>query len=579
MDALKAQLDRVREQMAALTGSQRMLVGTLVAVMAMTLAYWGRYAGTQDMVPVLDQTLSEEEMGPINRQLDASNVTHSVVNGRVMVPADRKQEVLANLMFNQALPSDTHSAFEEMSSKNLNWFSSQSERDAVYNHATELQLAAVIRRWPGVSDARVVINNKSERHIGESVLPSAMVDVRTRSGSDATPIKQLVQAAADGVAGAVSGLTTDHIKVIVNGRSTHVPTASADAGGGTDVTSMIELRERTEASLEQKVHAQFAYIPELTVAVTCDIDTQTRVSDVHKFDKATSFVQPLNEHTTSGEQHGTDAGSREPGAATNDGLDGPGGGNAAASGGGTSTSTTTSDEQTQNQVFAPDEVQHIITPAGKTTVLSAAVSIPMSYIAREFRATHPSVKDPTDADLQQASVAEVARVRQKVAGVVGLSPTADRLSVDTFADGQNLADLTLAAAAGPAVSTSAAALGGLAVHAKEIGVGVLAVVSLAMMFQMARKSNVALPIGQMPSLAGMGMPSMSYGGGGDDDDEGDERPTPTVSQAEMLVGGMEGMELDADTLRTQQMLDQVSTLVKEDPDAAAALVKRWVSRA
>jgi flagellar biosynthesis/type III secretory pathway M-ring protein FliF/YscJ len=42
---------------------------------------------------------------------------------------------------------------------------------------------------------------------------------------------------------------------------------------------------------------------------------------------------------------------------------------------------------------------------------------------------------------------------------------------------------------------------------------------------------------------------------------------------------MEGMELDADQVRTQQMLDQVSTLVQEDPDAAAALVKRWVSRA
>ena len=114
MDAFKAQLDRVREQLAGLTASQRMLVGTLVVVMALTLMYWGKYAGTADMVPALDQTLTDDEIGPINRQLDMSGVPHSVVNGRVMIPADRKSEVLANLMYAQALPNDTHSAFEEM---------------------------------------------------------------------------------------------------------------------------------------------------------------------------------------------------------------------------------------------------------------------------------------------------------------------------------------------------------------------------------------------------------------------------------------------------------------------------------
>ena len=545
MDALKAQLDRVREQLAGLTGSQRMLVGTLVAVMAMTLAYWGKYAGTQDMVPVLDQTLSEDEVGSINRQLDQSNVTHTVVNGRVMVPADRKQEVLANLMYAKALPSDTHSAFEEMSAKNLTWFSSQTEREQWANHATEAELAGVIRRWPGVGDARVVINNKSERHIGDNVLPTAMVAVSTRGGGgESVTVKQLAQSAADGVAGAVSGLTTDHVKVIVNGRVVHFSQLGTEPGT-IDPSSIIELKERVEAALEDKVHVQFGYIPEMTVAVVCDIEAQSRVSDLHKIDRAGTFVQPTNEHTVSGEHHGSEAGPREPGAATNDGVSGPGADGGGAGGSGTTDSTTTSEENTHNQVFAPDEVIHTVIPAGKATVLSAAVSIPMSYINRLFRATHPSVKDPTDADLQQASAAELQRVRQKVASVVGLLPTADRLSVDTFVDGSASPELTMAAAA---ATTSSAALGGLAIHAKEIGVGVLAVVSLAMMFQMARKSTVAMPIGQMPQLAGMSMGSMSYHSGEDDDEDERGRRSPVVSQADMLVGGMEGMELDADTL-------------------------------
>ena len=579
MDAFKAQLDRVREQLAGLTGSQRMLVGTLVAVMALTLAYWGKYAGTPDMVPALDQTLSDDEVGPINRQLDMSGVPHSVVNGKVMVPADRKQEVLANLMFAQALPTDTHSAFEEMSAKSLNWFSSQTERDAVYNHATELELAAAIRRWPGVSDARVVINNKNERHIGETIPPTATVDIHTRNGAEKGQVKQLVQAAADGVAGAVSGLTPQNIRVIVNGASARVPSAAQDAG--LDGSNVMELREQNEAWLEQKIRNQFSFIPSLTVTVTCDVDNQTRDEHVTKYDKTGSFTQTTMEHNQSAESHTSDGGSREPGVATNDGLAGPGGAGDAAgpsSGPLTSNTTSTTDEQQQNQAYVPTTDQHITTPAGKTTVESAAVCVPMSYVARRYKAANPSVKDPTDADLQKATVVEVAKLREQVARVVGLA-SADKVSVDTFADDVQ-ADLTMAAAAGPAVS-SAAALGGLASHGKEIGVGVLAMVSLAMMFQMARKSTVVLPMGQPPSLAGMGMGmgSTAYG-----DDDGDDHRTPVargveVGQADMLVGGMEGMELDADTLRTQQMLDQVSTLVQEDPDAAAALVKRWVSRA
>ncbi len=41
---------------------------------------------------------------------------------------------------------------------------------------------------------------------------------------------------------------------------------------------------------------------------------------------------------------------------------------------------------------------------------------------------------------------------------------------------------------------------------------------------------------------------------------------------------LDGMELDEEAVRTQQMLDQVSTLVTDNPDAAASLVKRWLNR-
>jgi flagellar biosynthesis/type III secretory pathway M-ring protein FliF/YscJ len=41
---------------------------------------------------------------------------------------------------------------------------------------------------------------------------------------------------------------------------------------------------------------------------------------------------------------------------------------------------------------------------------------------------------------------------------------------------------------------------------------------------------------------------------------------------------LDGMELDDEALKTQQVIEQVSDMVTENPEAAANLVKRWLQR-
>ena len=64
-----------------------------------------------------------------------------------------------------------------------------------------------------------------------------------------------------------------------------------------------------------------------------------------------------------------------------------------------------------------------------------------------------------------------------------------------------------------------------------------------------------------------------------------QTPMPILDATEGLVGEvgegkrlLDAMELDEDAVRAQQMLDQVSSMVEENPDAAAGLVKRWLNR-
>jgi len=94
---------------------------------------------------------------------------------------------------------------------------------------------------------------------------------------------------------------------------------------------------------------------------------------------------------------------------------------------------------------------------------------------------------------------------------------------------------------------------------------VLAAVSLFMVSMMVRKSTPAPVQFVAPSIGPIG-------------------PMTLDAREELAgeVGGgdpmLEGMELTDEAIKTQQILEQVGTMVNENPDAAANLVKRWMNR-
>jgi flagellar biosynthesis/type III secretory pathway M-ring protein FliF/YscJ len=547
MDALKAQIDKIKQQLAGLTATQRMLVATLIGVMILTLLYWGHYAGTAEMVPLLDQSLSSAEIGKINQGLDLKDVPHTVVGDRIMVPSDRKMELVADLMYQNMLPNDLHSVFDEVN-KNLNPFSSPTEREATYNQAREMMLSQLISRFPNVADAQVLINAKNERRVEGSVLPSATVVIKLRENVE-NP-KGLVIAAADAVAHAVSGLTRGRIAVIVGDREIPIPDEENDPlATGSELMDMKVKEETVEA---QKIYTQFGYIPNLLVSVSVQIDNQTTSRQTHTYDKDNTISKPVSESTKTEETSSTAAPAADPGVGANTGASIT----AAAGGGGGSTSST-SEDKTENQILPSDKTETTQIPAGKDTVVAATVRVPRSYFVNAYKSTNNG-KDPDDAALQTEITSELTSIRTGVKTLLGLKGD-DDLSVDMYPDLAVGGTMVMATASSPLSSP----VGSVTVYGKQIGIGALAIISLFMMSSMVRKSTPA-PVVAAPSAP----------------------PPPSVlTAAENLAGevGMsnatlDGMEMDEDAVKTQQMLDQVTTMVKENPEGAAALVKRWLNR-
>src|SRR4051794_29063077 len=121
MDALKAQLLKIQQQLSGLSASQKMLTASLVAIMVMTMIWWGRYAGTAEMVAVLDQALSGEQTQQIKLALDAAHIPAKIVGDRVMVDAESKYAAVAALAMGDALPSNASTAWDEMIKQMSPW--------------------------------------------------------------------------------------------------------------------------------------------------------------------------------------------------------------------------------------------------------------------------------------------------------------------------------------------------------------------------------------------------------------------------------------------------------------------------
>src|SRR5579885_3647572 len=111
MDLLKKQFEKIQQQLSGLSASQKMLTGSLVAIMVMTFLWWGRYAGTSEMEPVVNVSLSADDMTNVKRVLRAENIPFEVSGDRIMVNSERKEEAIAAMALEQVLPRDSSGSF------------------------------------------------------------------------------------------------------------------------------------------------------------------------------------------------------------------------------------------------------------------------------------------------------------------------------------------------------------------------------------------------------------------------------------------------------------------------------------
>ena len=556
MERLRQLLSNIGAQLGVLTISQRLAIGLCAALIAGSLLWLLQWSATPEMVPLVSANFAFEDLDAAEAALREEGIGYVIHGRRIFVRNADQSNAIRIAHSAGALPDGRLFDMDSVVA-DQNPFQSPEARKYAQSYARGNEIAKIIATYPFVKRASVLINEQSKRRLGGGTIePSAAVAVTLvfNREMDATVVKGI----ADLVSAAVAGLKPHNVKITDSrtGRSHSV--SHPDDAQGADYLSLVK---QHETHLVSKIMNMLADIPGLRASVTVDLDTSKRFTQT--FDHAES--QPKLESTKT-----TDTSS--PNQSTESGVQANLGQALTAELGGQSSNT----DESETEYFDPKtrKTETIEQMPFSLKSVTATVGIPRSFIVGVYAARFEKDTDPKDDDPDFAKVRDeqVARVKASVEKIV-MAKEADDVEVDVYPDvvwsfeGGGWSRVPGGITAAHEDTSSLDSIGLAKTYGPQIGLLGLAMMSLFMMMRIVRKSSeITTKIHRAPVAP-------------TEEPDGDVLLTVgphTVGQAEVSGSMLTGKEVDADTLRHQELGDEVARMVTADPKAAAELIRRWV---
>ncbi len=537
MEFLRRYWTQVRAQTAQMPANTKLLIGSLVIILLMAGFLVIQYAAAPQMAPITP--FVGDRQAEAIALLKQHGIDVKTENAQVLVPYDKQVEAIALLESGRLMVPDTSKAFDDVILKSSPWDPS-AKTSMAFLQAKQKFLAAVIGKMKGVRAADVVISVPQQTGFGRAhVKPSASVNVVMAGGK---VNKQLVEAIAGLVAGAVSELPPTAVNVIdaLEGRIHHVADAE-DASNDQAMATVVALESR----YQQKITDVLRYIPGVIVAVNVRTDPNLK-QNIESFKYGEQPVK--NEKSEISE-------SNEVRAAGETGVRA----NAGAEIGATSKNgSTTKSEKTETTFDAPTLTERaVIRKAGQSPQeIHVTVNVPRSYFIALFKRGKADAADPDDAALQPVVDTQLAEIKKQVEPLIK-SETA----------GSVAAHMILDAGAMLAMGEMGVGGGGVATFVssgwfKPAMLGGLALVSVGLMFHLVRKATRMPPLPSAEELAGL-PPKLDV-------------DSDLVGEVEAHDPAMAGLELSDGEVQNRKVTQQIDELVGKYPAEAAAMFKRWV---
>jgi flagellar biosynthesis/type III secretory pathway M-ring protein FliF/YscJ len=554
VQALRNTLELVRKRLAGLPASAKLLAGSLVVIVALALFLVAQWSATTTTVPLAVMPAAYDEA---RQFLAARGVKYEEKDGQILVPAERHGELLAQFA-EQGPGSEGGIDFTKLVELDSPFETTrQSETKKLI--ALQNVLARTIGGFRNVKSATVLISPRPATPLGASrFVQTASVHVTMRTGA---LTQEQVDSIATMVAGTQAGLKPESVS-ITDGMQAYRTTFGKAGATGENLEQSLKIAEAVQA----RIGTILATIEGVRIAVNAQAVTTERTRTTTEFRDGISV--PLSESSSSSEMKGAPQ-SREPGTVPNTGL-----ALVSTSGGAAQTTTERIDNKFRSEIPGTRETE--IDPTGYATKIDVGVAVPWSYFVRVWQLRNPAgegeeAKAPDEAALASVRDEEIARIRKLVEPLASTDAVEGAkkgvVEVSWFYDFTEAPrQASMAAGLGEIVLGGGEGGSGGSALIKPIGLGILAIVSLFFMFNIARKASVREELPTPEELAGV-PPKLES-----DDAE-------LVGEADEATPALEGMELDDDSLRRAQMLEQLNEMASRDPAELSGILRRWMRTA
>lgn len=540
---------------------EKLLVGSVAIIVAMAFFLVSQYASRTAAVPaaiVSDAAERTRAIAALERQGIRAETN---AQGEILVRSDYVARVQGLLMEQRIVPPQTASFIERLI-ESRSWMNSRQDNHQQYWAIYSQYLSEILSYWQSLQHAQVAIDMPEQAGLGRaSRSPSASVFVWPVGGE--LP-QDTVDAIAEGIAGSVAGLEPTAVKV-VDGVSGLAYQSYDDRR--LTARQALEQTFQIERMLEDKITGFLRDIPGMSVAVLARVDNARRTRQSQTYQKPLSGL--LSESRTERVQQNATQGGVA-GTRSNEPL--------SVSQGSSTGSTFT--ETTEDSAFEnrfPSTTENLEDPGGDLQGVSVMLGVPRSYVLRLLEQdqlpsaegeepTPPTAEEIADRFSLVRSDLE-SRIQLVLGNVVEGDPadvavTVSMLNDVTLVRGEVGGGFGLGGGVTGGAGGGFMGLAGGGLIDKAV-LGVLALVSVAMMAMLVRKATKKTELPTAEELVGV-PPALQADG--DLYGEADEGDIP-----------MSGIELDEEQVRAGKMLDQVGELVASSPETAASLLQSWVA--
>lgn len=553
MNFLNNAIAQVSDLFRSMTPGARITAGLLLAVVVASFGYLFRQSTAgPDAFLFGGAALSDGDLNRIELAIAKGNLSgHAREGNRIRVPAGQQAAYLAAIADAGAQPSNFNTILESALDKTNAWESREAARERIKD-ARQRQLSEIVRAMNWVEEAVVIYDEQESKGLSKQKQVTASVSVQPRAGESLDPPRR--DMLRKFVASAVMGLKPESVIV------TNLGDGSASGGSGSFDPSLFDdpyyqKRVAYEQYKRESILRILSDIDGVLVEVNAELDdTATETSSSAKRDpKNVVTVRETESGETS--KHSTSDSGGQPGP----GSQGPNPTNVAAAPQRANTNETTS---TKGEIEAVPGLESVITTRQGFTPkeVLATVMIPSTYFERVWKRRNVDASEaPKPEDLKGIQSEVITTVQGMVEQL--LVQTADQAR-DTRGRVKVVAldKLPAPLIAPPSMASKALAWSGRYWNS-------IAMLGVAMFSLMVLRSVVKnAPSGPAPHAA-------------------TAAPAVTLATEETAAHSTFENEEPADErprLRLKKgttVKDDLVEIVREDPDAAADILRSWIGKA